>query len=184
MGSPDGESQGSNSTRESPFQFRPNLTRSPTVNQLCQPSQKPPPFGGPVSVGEQICSRTGSKSKIPGVLQPAKPNNWWRPILDLRILNTFLNSESFKIETTETIKTSLQAREWLSSIDFQDAYFHIPIHNQSRKYMHFHFWGRSYQFKALPFGLSTAPIKFSRQSTLAKLHENLIPILRVDYSCI
>ena len=86
-----------------------------------------------------------------------KANNRWRPILDLSTLNTFLNTESFKMETPETIRTSLQLGEWVTSIDFKDAYFHIPIHSQSRKYMRFHIQGQSYQFKALPFGLSTAP---------------------------
>ena len=61
------------------------------------------------------------------------------------------------METPETIRTSLQVGEWVTSIDFKDAYFHIPIHSQSRKYMRFHIQGQSYQFKALPFGLSTAP---------------------------
>ena len=31
------------------------------------------------------------------------------------------------METPETIRTSLQAGEWVTSIDFKDAYFHIPI---------------------------------------------------------
>ena len=94
-----------------------------------------------------------------GFLVP-KPNNRWRPILDLSTLNTFLNTGTFKMETPETI-TSLQAGEWVTSIDFKEAYFHIPIHSQSRKYMRFHLQGRSYQFKALPFGLSTAPMRFT-----------------------
>ena len=84
-----------------------------------------------------------------------KPNNRWRPILDLSTLNTFLNIESFKLETPETIRTYLQVGECVTSIDFKEAYFHIPIHSQSRKYMRFHIQGQSYQFKALPFGLST-----------------------------
>ena len=65
------------------------------------------------------------------------------------------------METPETIQTPLHAGEWVTSIDFKDAYFHIPIHRQSRKYMRFHLQGRSYQFKALPFGLSTAPMEFT-----------------------
>ena len=56
-----------------------------------------------------------------------KPNNRWRPNLDLSTLNTFLNTELFKTETPETIRTSLQAGEWVTSIDFKDAYFHVPI---------------------------------------------------------
>ena len=49
-----------------------------------------------------------------GFLVP-KPNNRWRPILDLSTLNTFLNTGTFKMETPETIRTSLQAGEWVTS---------------------------------------------------------------------
>ena len=169
MGNPGGKSQGSNSTQRGLHPPLPVQTQLDQVTnchkQLCQPSQKPQPFGGPVSAGEQKCSRTSCKPKLPGVLQPpvflTQPNNQWRPILDLSTLNTFLNTESLKMETPETIRTSLQSGEWVTSIDFKDAYFQIPIHSQSRKCMHFHVQCRSYQFKALPFGLSTAPFEFT-----------------------
>ena len=98
-----------------------------------------------------------------------KPTNQWRPVLDLSTLNTFLNTESFKMETPETIRTSLQSGEWVTSIDFKDTYFHIPIHSQSRKYMRFHIQDRSYQFKALPFGLSTVPMEFTVVAKEVKL---------------
>ena len=65
------------------------------------------------------------------------------------------------METPETIRTSLQQGEWVTSIDFKDAYFHIPTHQRSRKYLGFHVQGQTYQFKALPFGLSTAPMEFT-----------------------
>ena len=73
------------------------------------------------------------------------------------------------METPETIRTSLQVGEWVTSIDFKDTYFHIPIHSQSRKYMCFHIQGQSYQFKALPFGLSTAPMEFTVVAKEVKL---------------
>ena len=73
------------------------------------------------------------------------------------------------METPETIRTSLLVGEWVTSIDFKDAYFHIPIHSQSRKYMRFHIQGQSYQFKALPFGLSTAPMEFTVVAKEVKL---------------
>ena len=63
--------------------------------------------------------------------------------------------ETFKMEIPEIIKTSLQQGEWVTSIDFKDAYFHIPINPLSRKYLCFHVKGRLYQFKALLFCLST-----------------------------
>ena len=73
------------------------------------------------------------------------------------------------METPETIGTSLQTGEWVTSIDFKDAYFHIPIQEQSRKYLRFHVQGQTYQFKALPFGLSTAPLEFTVVAKEVKL---------------
>ena len=65
------------------------------------------------------------------------------------------------METPETIRTSLQQGEGVTSIGFKAAYFHIPIQEQSRKYLRFHIHGQTYQFKALPFVLSTAPMDFT-----------------------
>ena len=73
------------------------------------------------------------------------------------------------MEIPETIRTSLQQREWVTSKDYKDAYFHIPIQEQSRKYLRFHVQGRTYQFKAIPFGLSTAPLEFTVVTKEVKL---------------
>ena len=80
------------------------------------------------------------------------------------------------METPKTIRTSLQQGEWVSSIDFRDAYFHIPIQEQSRKYLRFHVQGQTYQFKALPFGLSTAPMEFTvlaKEVKLMAIHKGI-----------
>ena len=69
----------------------------------------------------------------------------------------------------ETIRTAPQAGEVITSIDFKDAYFHIPIRRQPRKYMRFHVQGRSFQFKALPFGLSTAPMELTELAKEVRL---------------
>ena len=50
--------------------------------------------------------------------------------------------EEMQLETLETIRTSLQQGEWVTSIDFKDAYFHIPIQEQSRKSIRFHIQGQ------------------------------------------
>ena len=67
-----------------------------------------------------------------------KPNNKWRPILDLSQLNLYLNPGTFKMETPETIRFFLQKGEWVTSLDFNDAYFHIPINHRSMKYLRFY----------------------------------------------
>ena len=50
-----------------------------------------------------------------------KPHQKWRPVIDLSRLNTFLHVEKFKMETPESIRTSLIPGEWVSSIDLSDA---------------------------------------------------------------
>ena len=61
------------------------------------------------------------------------------------------------METPESIRTSLVLGEWVSSIDLSDAYLHIPIHPNSRKYLRFCHRSQVFQFTSLPFGLATAP---------------------------
>ena len=177
MGSPGFKTKSSHHTEGglySPVPVQTLLDKVTDCNkQLPQSNQTVLSCGGTVSADKQKCSRIGRKSKLTGfynrLFLVPKPNNRWRPVLDLSTLNTFINTESFKMETPETIRTSLQAGEWVTSIDFKDAYFHIPIHSLSRNYMRFHLQGRSYQFKALPFGLSTAPMEFTVVAKEVKL---------------
>ena len=149
-----------------PVRIRSKLTRSPTViscylnphknNYLLEASQQLIDKNA-VELVQNQTSR-GFFNKL--FLVP-KPNNKWRPILDLSKLNLFLKAEKVKMDTPETIRTSVQKGEWVTSIDFKDTYFHIPIQEQSRKFPRFHVQGQTYQFKALPFGLSTAPLEFT-----------------------
>ena len=90
-----------------------------------------------------------------------KPHQRWRPVINLSRINTFLHVEKFKMETPESIRTSLIPGEWVSSIDLSDAYLHIPIHPNSRKYLRFCHRSQVFQFTSLPFGLSTAPQVFT-----------------------
>ena len=90
-----------------------------------------------------------------------KPHQRWRPVIDLSRLNTFLLVEKFKMETPESIRASLIPGEWVSSIHLADAYLHIPIHPNSRKYLRFCHGSQVFQFTSLPFGLATAPWVFT-----------------------
>ena len=149
-----------------PFRTRPKLSRVPTVVSC---------YGNPrrnlklLEALHQLTAKNAielvNKQTSLGVFNRLflvpKPNNKWRPILDLSNLNPFLKTEKCKMETPETIRTSLQQGQWVTSIDFKDAYFHVPIQEQSRKFLRFHVQGQTFQFKALPFGLSTAPMEFT-----------------------
>ena len=82
----------------------------------------------------------------------------WQPVIDLKVLNTFL---VHKMELAESIRVALLPGLWTFSIDLTDAYFHMPIHPRSRKFLRLMFEGRVHQFCALPFGLSLAPWLFT-----------------------
>ena len=164
-----------------PFRIRPRLTRTPTV-MSCYANPRRNSYLLEAlhqlidkNAVEPVCHRTSLGFYNRLFLVP-KPNQKWRPILDLSNLNQFLRVEKFKMETPETIRTSLQQGEWVTSVDFKDAYFHIPIQEQSRKYLRFHVQGRTYQFKALPFGLSTAPMEFTvlaKEVKLMAIHKGI-----------
>ena len=65
------------------------------------------------------------------------------------------------MEKPEAIRTSLIPGEWVSLIDLSDAYLHIPIHPNSRKYLRFCRKSQVFQFTSLHFGLATAPQVFT-----------------------
>ena len=71
-------------------------------------------------------------------------------------------------------------RDFLASLDLKDAYFQIPIHLSSRKLLRFTSEGTVYQFRALCFGLSTAPQVFTRvfAAVSAWAHSHGIRLLR------
>ena len=86
----------------------------------------------------------------------------WRPVIDLSPLNAFVLQTRFKMETVASVMASIREGDFMASLDLKDAYFQIPIHPDSRKYLRFVSGGVVYQFKALCFGLSTAPQVFTR----------------------
>ena len=156
------------------FKMRPPLTRSPLiVSRYANPRRN--------KYLKEALQSLITKQAVEKVVVRAslafynrlfivpKPNNKWRPILDLSKLNLFLHSETFKMETPETIRLSLQKGEWVTSLDFSDAYFHIPINPRSRKYLRFHLHSQTFQFRALPFGLATAPLEFTKVVKEVKL---------------
>ena len=84
------------------------------------------------------------------------------------------------METVASVLLSVREGDFLASLDLKDAYFQIPIHGSSRKLLRFMSEGTVYQFKALCFGLSTAPQVFTRvfAAVSAWAHSRGIRLLR------
>ena len=76
----------------------------------------------------------------------------------------------FQMETAASIQRAVPPGAWAVSIDFMDAYLHIPIHPASRKYLRFSLEGTIYQFRAPPFEISTALFVFTNLMEIVAGH--------------
>lgn len=65
----------------------------------------------------------------------------WHPVINLRYLNKFIKDERFNLK---------------------DAYFHVPVAEEFRKYLQFTVVQEHLQFTYLPFGHSTSLQVFSK----------------------
>ena len=102
-----------------------------------------------------------------------KRDGGWHPIINLRRLNQYLNMTHFKMESILSLRDTLHRDYWMIKVDLKDAYLTVPIHASHRKYLRFSWNGTDFQFKVLPFGLSTAPRTFTKimRPVTAKLRE-------------
>ena len=89
-----------------------------------------------------------------------KASGSWRPIIDLSTLNNYVTKTKFRMETVQSVLSSIRQGDWMISLDLKDAYFQVPIHPDSRKFLRFVTSSGTFQFKVLCFGLTTAPRAF------------------------
>ena len=90
-----------------------------------------------------------------------------RLILDLSHLNKFIIKKSVKYEDLRTVLQMFLPGMSVFSFDLKSAYHHIDICEEHRKFLSFK-WPSSdgimkfYEFKVLPFGLTSAPYVFTK----------------------
>ena len=56
----------------------------------------------------------------------------------------------------------IQPGDWMIKLDLKDAYLQVPIHPDHQKFLVIEWNNLFYQFRCLPFGLSTAPRVFTK----------------------
>ena len=94
--------------------------------------------------------------------------------------NNYVKKTKFHMETIRTVLAAVRKDDWMVSVDLQDAYLHVPIHPKSRKFLRFVWNQKVLQFRALCFGLTTAPQVFTRimAPISAYLHKQGIRLLQ------
>ena len=143
-----------------PFLCKPPLTKVP----ISLPSYHPSSTKG-VALGEATRALV-AKSAMELAPLPSlgfysllfvvwKTSGSWRPVIDLSILNLYMDVSHFRMETIQSVLLSVRQGDWMASIDLKEAYLQVPVHLDSRSFLRFVAQGNVYPFSALCFSLST-----------------------------
>ena len=92
---------------------------------------------------------------------PKKPEGL-RPILNLKQFNHSVVRKGFRLDSIRSIKNEIRPGDLAVSVDLKDAYYHVPVAPSFKQYLRFCFKGQHFQFRALPFGLSSSPRAFCK----------------------
>lgn len=151
-----------------PQEIEPSLHLSPKEEQICAQE-----VARLLNIGaiERAVACTDQFLSSYFVIQ--KSSGGWRFILNLKHFNNYIYAPHFKMEDWKTVVRLLSPGDFLASIDLEDAYLLVPIHQEHRKYLRFRFQDQIYQFAALPFGLASAPYIFTKilKPVLSSLRE-------------
>ena len=85
-----------------------------------------------------------------------------RLIFNMKKLNKCLKWESFTMTTVPKILHFIEKDSYVCSLDISQAYYHVPIHEDYKKYFSFVCDGIRYMFNVMPFGLCSAPYLFTK----------------------
>ena len=99
--------------------------------------------------------------------------------------------EKISLQFTAALKLDLCLVNWIVSLDLMDAYLHIPIHQDSQRFLRVAVIGFILNFQVLIFWISIAPGLFTRinnpglnylQSVMRLLHGYFFDFLLPDHS--
>jgi ribonuclease HI len=132
-----------------------------------------------LDTGAIVRSEVESNQFVSTIFTVPKPDGTRRPIINLKHLNKFVETNHFKMENIKTASELVSKNCFMSVIDLKEAYHAIPICLEHQKYLKFRWKGVLYQYTCVPFGLSVAPLTYTKifKPVVAYLRENDIVIV-------
>ncbi|GFV77912.1 hypothetical protein TNCV_661 [Trichonephila clavipes] len=85
-----------------------------------------------------------------------------RVCIDYRRLNRKLIKDNYPVPLIDDILDCLQNAKIFTTLDLKNGFFHVAVNERSRKFTSFVTHNGQYQFRRMPFGLSTSPSTFMR----------------------
>lgn len=85
-----------------------------------------------------------------------------RVVIDLRLINRHLRFAGARYETLQALRAMARRDDWMLSLDLEAGYHHIGIRPRDVQYLGFQIGGQYFYCTALPFGLASAPLIFTK----------------------
>ena len=85
-----------------------------------------------------------------------------RVCVNMRAMNQRMLRTHFKMEGLLNVRDLIAPGAWMTSLDIRDAYMHVPIALQDRKFIATVWEDTPWIWNALPFGLADAPRAFTK----------------------
>ncbi|MEO0425526.1 MAG: reverse transcriptase domain-containing protein [Pseudomonadota bacterium] len=114
---------------------------------------------------------------------PKKKKGTWRLLLNLKILNTFIQDEPFQMPGLPEVLDLLTPNAWMSQFDVTEAFHHLEVKPSFRPFLSFQHKGRWYRYRTCPMGLCVSPRRLHTllQSVMKELRRaGVAAVLYVD----
>eukprot|EP00168_Porphyra_purpurea_P020476 TRINITY_DN863_c0_g1_i3.p3 TRINITY_DN863_c0_g1~~TRINITY_DN863_c0_g1_i3.p3 ORF type:complete len:303 (-),score=37.99 TRINITY_DN863_c0_g1_i3:2568-3476(-) len=85
-----------------------------------------------------------------------------RLVLDCRVPNAYIEPRRFKYESLTELAGDLRPGDEMIKWDVRDAYHHVLLRPEDRKYFAFQCLGRVFQSMTMPFGMQAAPYLWTK----------------------
>ena len=107
---------------------------------------------------------TPSKDEVvsPFFARPKSTPGKWRPIVSLKKVNKHIRYVKFKMVTVRDLRLWIRRDHFFTSIDLQDAYFSIPLHETVWRFIRFVWNDLTYEFMVNMFGLGPSARLFTK----------------------
>ena len=99
-----------------------------------------------------------SRLKVAPKIGPKK----FRLCVNMYRLNQYFPDRIFKYEGLGTVLKMVKKGWWMLSFDLASGYHQVSVREQSRRWLAFHWKGRWYRYRVLPFGHKLSPWFFTK----------------------
>jgi hypothetical protein len=117
----------------------------------------------PVGAIEEVAIETlPTKVVVCNVVVAYKEGRMDRMCWSGKPVNKGLDQKRFRMEAWDTIAALAQEGDWAFSLDLEKGYMQVGLDERMKNFCVFRVGQKVYRYRALPFGLASAPRDFSK----------------------